>query len=150
MRSTSRNMIQFSFIFPHYIKYNLDLKYTISGHFTSSPYCVVLQVKEMFKRKTHYENSTVCIYTDVSQVYAAEILPQPAKLRAKEKNKKMTDNLITSSSSTPLPNGNGKKVSQKQTFIIIEYPTDVIVLQNASYFSRVAEPLIKFSDTKIR
>jgi hypothetical protein len=102
-----------------------------------------LQAKEIVKRKTVYENSTICIFTDSTQINVVEMLPAPEKLRAGEKSRKIKK--ITS--------GSLSSNEQNKNFIptmIIEYPTEVYVLQNASYLARVAEPLTRINESKIR
>lgn len=91
------------------------------------------------------ENATVCIYTNQTIVYkGVELLPEPARLRASEdrnrKAKKITSNPA---------NSGDMKVSKVQS-AAVEYPDQAEVLQSASVYARVVEPLHKITDRKIK
>lgn len=122
-----------------------DLKFTTSGHFTRSPYCVTLQAREVIRGRIRAENASVCVFTN--QAIASkgvELLPEPARLRASEdKNKKARK--ITSN----LANPGDSRVSSGQS-IVVDYPNQVEVLQNASDYARVVEPVEEITDNKIK
>lgn len=112
------------------------------GHFTISPYCVVLQAREQLRKKAHTEQSTICITSDILKVH--EMLPKPERRQDSPSTKK--GQLPSFSVSTLKP----ADLSTKGSPLIIEYPGEVIVLQNASFLARVAEPLEKLNDPKIK
>lgn len=122
-----------------------DLKFIKEGHFTSSPYCVTLQAREIIRGKTFNEDAKVCIFTNLTSVTkGVEFLPLPESLRASEngnrKAKKITSNPATSGD---------MKVSGGSDFVV-QFPDAVEVLQNASDYARVTEPLVAVTDSKIR
>lgn len=122
----------------------LDLKFSKTSHFSLSPYCVVVQAREKFKKKIHVENSTVCINSDVSLLH--EMLPKPAKRH--DRKSSASARLISETmptATTPL-----NLIITKKSVESIEYPSEVFILQNASFLARVAEPLRKVNDTKIK
>lgn len=85
----------------------------------------------------------VCIYTNQTlPARGVEILPQPEKLRDERsrKTKKITNNL---------ENSGEMKVSSPVKVAVL-FPDEVELLQNASDFARVAEPLQQITDNKIR
>lgn len=91
------------------------------------------------------ENATVCVFTN--QTLAArgvELLPVPARLRARDergkKIKKITSNPATSDE---------MKVSSVVSAVVL-FPDEVEVLQNASEYARVVEPLQAVTDNKMR
>lgn len=70
------------------------------------------------------------------------MLPKPEKRQDNGNSKKGSTSIVTSSTvTTPL--------SIKKLTMDIKYPTEVVVLQNASFLARVAEPE-DFSDSKIK
>jgi hypothetical protein len=103
-----------------------DLKFIRNGHFDVSPYCVTFQAKEIIRGKKTTENATVCIYT-------SEPMPVPMRLRD-EKSKK-----IKKFNSNP-SSLEQTKVSSASS-IVLEYPEKVDVLQNASLYARVLQPV---------
>lgn len=123
-----------------------DLKFIISGHFTSSPYCVILQAREILRGRTLTENATICVFSNsTSQSQGVEFLPEPEKLRAgDERNNRKTKKVI----SNPATSGE-MKVSSPINFVV-QFPEEAKVLQNASDFARVVEPLQPVSDNKIK
>lgn len=91
------------------------------------------------------ENATVCIYTNLtSATRGVEFLPEPAKLRASEergrKIKKLTSN----------PTSSGDTKVSGTSSVAVEYLDSVEVLQNASDYARILEPLQPITDTKIK
>jgi hypothetical protein len=99
----------------------------------------------MLKRKLlHYENSTICLYSDIN---ASEMLPRAYELRANGKHN--NKNFASSSAMATTLSTNVKSV-QQQELVKIEYPASAIVFQNASYLARVAEPLTRTNDSKLR
>lgn len=122
-----------------------DLKFIKEGHFTSSPYCVTLQAREVVRGRTVNEDAKVCIFTNLTSVTkGVEFLPFPESLRASEsgnrKSKKITNNPAT---------GGDQKVSSGIEFVV-NFPDAVEVLQNASEYARVAEPTAAVVDSKTR
>lgn len=110
----------------------LDLQYAKTGHFTSFPYCIVLQAKEVIKKKVRYENATICF----ERVF--EPLPKAEKLTSEDKSRRArgkVENSATGKSAKLIAN--------------IEYPNEVTVLQNASRLAHVTEPKSKISDSKV-
>lgn len=108
------------------------MQYKKTGHFTSFPYCIVLQAKETIKKKVRYENATICF----ERVF--EILPNAEKLTSEDKSRKArgkAENLVSGKSAKLLAN--------------IEYPNEVSVLQNASRLAHVTEPKSKVTDSKV-
>lgn len=127
-------------------KWNLrptDLKFIIDGHFTSSPYCVILQARETIRGKLLHEDASVCVHTN--QTLAArgvEFLPQPERLRdEKSRNTKR----ITSN-----PEVTGETKVSSPVSAAVTFPENVELLQNASDFSRVVEPIQQVTDNKVR
>lgn len=116
------------------------MKYSRNGHFDSTQYCVVLQANELLKKKLHHENVTLCVYPQI------EKLPTPAPLRSDGNGNKKTRKITENIGSLSAPSS-GVKV---QKLISIEYPSEVSVLQNASYLARVVEPKTKLNDANIR
>lgn len=91
------------------------------------------------------ENATVCIFTNLtSATRGVEFLPEPAKLRASEdrgrKMKKITSNPAASAE---------LKVSGTLK-ADVEYRDTAEVLQNASDYARILEPLEPITDSKLR
>lgn len=122
----------------------LDLKYAKSGHFKDSPYCVVLQAREVIRGKQLTENATICIFTtSTSSAHGVEFLPNPEKLRD-ERNGNRNTKKITSSGTT----SDESKVSSPLKFVVI-FPDQAEVLQNASSFARVVEPTETSQESKI-
>lgn len=110
----------------------LGLQYTKTGHFKSFPYCIVLQAKEVIKKKVRYENATICF----ERVF--ETLPNAEKLTSEDKSRKArgkAENLASGKTAKLLAN--------------IEYPNEVTVLQNASRLAHVTEPKRKITDSKV-
>lgn len=88
------------------------------------------------------ENATVCIFTNqTSTGRGLEFLPEPAKLRASEDRSRKTKK-ITSNPSTSEDSGSSN--------IAVEYPDVVEVLQNASEYARILEPMQPITDSKTR
>lgn len=108
------------------------MEFTRDGHFDVSPYCVVLQAREVIRGKKMVENATVCILTP-------EPIPVPMRLRD-EKGSRKTKKVNSNPSSTEQ-----LKVSTTVNFVL-EYPGVVEVLQNASIYARVVEPVKPISD----
>lgn len=105
----------------------LDLQFTKTSHFTSSPYCVVVQAREQLRRKVHVENSTVCIESDVSII--SEMLPKPEKRQDNRSSSLQFANLTV----------------KKNNLTKIEYPSNVSLFQNATMLARVAQPFNKLT-----
>jgi hypothetical protein len=104
---------------------------------------VILQAREEIKGRIMTENATVCIFTNQTAVArGAETLPRPERLRD-DRNKKIKK--ITSNSAT----SEGMKVSSPLTSVI-QFPDEIEILQNASSYARVVEPIDPVTDTKIR
>lgn len=117
------------------------LVFSKTGHFPISPYCVILQAREQLRKKSHVESTTICILTDTSKVH--ELLPKPER-RQDNRNPRKGATPIISLSTTM-----ATELTTKSS-LIIEYPSEVEILQNASFLARVAEPNIKIEDTKIK
>ncbi|XP_070499591.1 uncharacterized protein Ret isoform X3 [Chironomus tepperi] len=114
------------------VAYSCDLQYTKTGHFTSFPYCIVLQAKEVIKKKVRYENATICF----ERLF--ETLPKAEQLTSDDKSRKARGKVENSAS--------GKMA---KLLANIEYPKEVIVLQNASRMAQVTEPKNKITDSKV-
>lgn len=116
----------------------IGLIFAKESHFTSSPYCVVIQAQEQIKKKIHFENSTICITVDLSKI---EMLPKPARQQS-YKNKDKVSTLAPKKSVviTPTP----------IKILDIVYPSEVSLFQNATLLARVAEPVTKIRDPKIK
>lgn len=92
------------------------------------------------------ENATICVFTNpTSPSQRVEYLPEPAKLRAGEDRiSRRTKKII----SNPATSGD-MKVSSPINFTV-EFPDEVKILQNASDFARVVEPLQPITDSKTK
>jgi hypothetical protein len=116
--------------FPFFLS---DLQFTRTGHFEAKPepYCIVFQAREVIRGRTMVENATVCIFTP-------EPVPVPMSLRddRNRKTKKFSSNPASSEQ---------LKVSSPVDFVL-EYPGKVEVLQNASIYARVVEPVKPIND----
>lgn len=112
-----------------------DLEFSRDGHFDVSPYCVTIQAQEVIKGKKMIENATVC-------VFSPEPIPVPMRLRDEKswKAKKVNSN----PASTEV-----LKVSSTLKFVL-EYPEFVEVLQNASDYARIVEPVKPINDKQIK
>lgn len=91
-------------------------------------------------------NSTVCIFTNLtSATHGVEYLPKPERLRASdEKNRK-----IKKINSNPATASGESRVSSSSN-VIVEFPEDARVLQSASNYARVVEPVTAISDSDIK
>jgi len=123
-----------------------DLKYTRTGHFNSSPYCVILRATDIMKGKTVVEDARVCINSNISLIHAVEMLPEPEKLRASESKNKKNRKVISSN----LVTAEDMKVSGSSSMPVVQFPDVAEILQNASYLARVVEPLQPINEAKIK
>jgi hypothetical protein len=102
-----------------------------------------LQAREIIRGKTFTENASVCVFTNQTTVsHGVEVLPQPERLRddrSSRKTKKYTSNPATSEESAKF----------SSSLSIVKFPLEVEVLQNASDYARVVEPLQPV-DSKMR
>ena len=107
------------------------MRFTQDGHFVVSPYCVTLQAVEVISGKKTTENATVCIHTP-------ELLPVAMKLRDEKikKTRKFNNN----------PDSLDELKVSSVMHYVLEYPEQVEVLQNASDFARVVEPVKAISE----
>lgn len=95
-----------------------------------------MQAREHIKKKIHVENSTVCIFSNVSSIL-------------KTRPSKRHDDRGTKKSFIKMPN----EASTPSDILIknnIEYPDEVTILQNATFLARVTKPLSKFTDNKTK
>lgn len=89
------------------------------------------------------ENATVCIFTNLTSVtHGAEILPRPEKLRSRD-NKNGKIKTINSN-----PAQSDLKTSSVME-VVVDYPATVELLQNASSYARVVEPIVPVANNKI-
>lgn len=72
------------------------------------------------------------------------MLPKPEKRQDNKNSKKGTTTEVSLALTT------SADLSIKRSPMNIEYPSEVIVLQNASFLARVAEPFENMSDSKIK
>ena len=91
----------------------------------------MLRAVEPIRGKNTTEESKVCIYTDLNLIHEAEVLPKPSELK-KSRN-------VPTTTAKPIP----ADINE------IGYPNEVIVLQNATVFARVAEPKSQVNDTSV-
>jgi hypothetical protein len=135
-------IIDFSHEF--FISLNKDLKFMKDGHFTTSPYCVILQAKENIRNKIHKENATICVYTSQPMLtpHGIELLPTPAEYRGERSGSKKIKKLKNS-------DGENSEFSSTSSNVIIEFPEFVKIHQNASFLARVTEPLKSINDKSI-
>lgn len=127
-----------------------------TSHFTSSPYCVVVQAREFLRKKVHVENSTVCVFSNVSSVPGLKT--KPSKRHDDRSIKKSSIKMFTET--IPVASTPSNILIKKDSVVLsaslmkneagIEFPNEVIVLQNASFLARVTKPLGTFNDTRIK
>lgn len=90
-------------------------------------------------------NATVCIFTNMTSASrGVELLPEPAKLRADEGRSEK------SRKTKKLTGGSADLKAANLQNVVVEFPDKVSVLQNASDFARVVEPVPSVGDTKIK
>lgn len=89
---------------------------------------MILQAKEVIKRKFHTENATICFERGF------ELLPKAEKLKSDtvKRNRNVSGTEKTS-----------------RLLSSIEYPSEVSVLQNASRLAHVMEPKVKVTDPTV-
>lgn len=88
------------------------------------------------------ENATICIFTNqTATARGVEFLPEPEKLRDERTNKKrkIMSNVASSGE---------LKVSSAVNFVV-KFPDQIEVLQNASSFARVVEPITSVTEKEI-
>ena len=128
-----------------------------TSHFTSSPYCVVVQAREILRKKVHVENSTVCIFSDVTSVPGLKT--KPSKRHDDRSTKRSSMKMYTET--IPAASTPSDIIIKKESVVLsaslikkdpvnIEFPSEVVVLQNASFLARVTKPLDPLNDTKIK
>lgn len=119
------------------------MKFTKDGHYTSSPYCVVLQARDYVKGRVFKENATVCIFTNLTIAgRGIEFLPKPESLRDDKTNRKSRK--IASNPATA-----GEQRVSAPIVVDVKYPETTEVFQNASKFARVVEPNVAPNDARI-
>lgn len=73
-----------------------------------------------------------------------EMLPKPERRQDNENSRKGTSPIISSTTVTTPAD-----LLIKRPKFNVEYPSEVIVLQNASFLARVAEPKENLTDSRI-
>lgn len=116
-----------------------DLKFSKDGHFSSSPYCVVLQATEKINRNIHKENATICIFTaqPISTLHGIELLPKPEEYRDERggRKKRIKNGNTENSFDPPFPSN-----------INVIFPDNATIFQNATNFARVTAPQFVITD----